>query len=75
MKPDVFFGVAIKSESGDDYGTQVFGFEPTDAELEKWCRRVFEAEFDDERDGPGRWGSCLHVEGPFELLPITREDL
>jgi hypothetical protein len=56
-----------ESESGDDYGRYVLAHEPSNKELEEFWRERAESEFpveDDEGEldeGPGDWGSWLHV--------------
>jgi hypothetical protein len=65
--------VTAKSESSDEYGPWVFEREPTDEQLEAFCRKecpqefgIYESDEDDleENDGPGDWGSYLHVRQP-----------
>ena len=58
--------ITFKSESGDDYGPFVFNRMPSDKELEKFLRFYCEQEFDDD-DGPGIFGSCLHMQMNCEI--------
>lgn len=63
--------VTAKSESSDDYGPWVFAKKPTDDELKKFCQEQCPGEFEDcgdesDPDGPGEWGSYLHVTGPVK---------
>lgn len=50
------------SKSGDDYGPITLIKKPSDKELEKIWRQAAPQEFVEESDGPGNWGSYLHVE-------------
>jgi hypothetical protein len=64
--------VTAKSESSDDYGPWVFAKKPTDEELKAFCEKECPGEFEccdgeDEMDGPGEWGSYLHISGPVKL--------
>ncbi len=59
--------VEIKSESGDDYGVAAFGFEPDEEYLERYCREEVAPDEFIGGDGPGRWGSHLHVVGPYNV--------
>lgn len=67
--------VRIKSESGDDYGAVVFDFEPTDEQLRIFCLETYPGDFDpDEPDGPGNWGSYLHIAGPYQQVVFEKSD-
>lgn len=48
------------SESGDDYGPYVFTHKLTANELEAFWREECPGECEDD-DGPGNWGTYLHV--------------
>jgi len=63
--------VTAKSESSDDYGPWIFAKKPTDEELKRFCQEECSGEFvdddnldEDPGNGPGTWGSYLHVSGP-----------
>lgn len=51
--------IHVTSESCDDHGIHRWPTKPSDQELEKYLR---ELGFDDNEDGPGLFGTCLHVE-------------
>ena len=63
--------VTGRSESGDDYGPEVFDHEPTDEELFEWCHGkdgYFAASFDSINDmleaadeAAGDYGSYVYV--------------
>lgn len=69
--------VTAKSESGDEYGPWIFAHKPTDEELFQVSKERCPGEFEDfsdneeEPDGPGSWGSYLHVSKPakVEVIP------
>ena len=60
--------VSAKSESGDDYGPWVFKTPPSTEKLEAFLREECSGDFPepDEDEGPGDYGSYIHVEGPHE---------
>ena len=70
------WSIAVKSESGDDYGPHLFDHKPDDDELEKFLRELSPCDWpddpDDLADGPGFRGSYLHVDGPIEHGAPTR---
>lgn len=57
--------VTAKSESGDDYGPWVFSEKPTEARLKRLVRT--QGEDGEDCDGPGDFGSYLHVDPPVEV--------
>lgn len=64
--------VTAMSESSDHYGPWVFAKKPTDEQLKEFCKENCPGEFDccdgeDEMDGPGNWGSYLHVDEPKKV--------
>lgn len=63
-KPKVWV-VTAKSESGDDYGPWVFSSRPTEATLKKLVRA--QGEDGEDCDGPGVFGSYLHLSKPVEV--------
>ena len=70
--------ITAKSESCDDYGPWVFETRPTDEQLEAFLREHAAGEFeeneDGEFDGPGIFGSYLHVEiHERNVFPIPGE--
>lgn len=54
--------VVAKGESGDDYGPWAFAKKPSASKLEKFLREQCEQEFTDDNDGPGEYGSYLHIQ-------------
>ena len=72
LKKQHVYVVVATSESGDHYGPWCFSTCPTEEQLKSFLADVFKdsGEFD-TTDGPGTWGTYLHVVGPgkTELLP------
>ena len=62
--------VTGKSESGDDYGPWVFKTKPSQKRLKKLLREEAPGEW--EEDGPGDFGSYVHLSTPAKVL--VRED-
>lgn len=60
------WAVTAQSESGDDYGVWLFKNKPTQKRLEEEARKRAPGEFEEE-DGPGSFGSYLHVSKPKEI--------
>lgn len=58
--------IFMKSESGDNYGPYVFDKEPTDDQLKDFLKEHCPGDFDDDEDGPGVFGSYLHIEESFQ---------
>lgn len=55
------------SESGDDYGPWLFNKKPTQKQLKKLLKEDCPGEWD---DGPGAFGSYVHLSKPFEVSII-----
>jgi hypothetical protein len=68
------WSVTGHSESGDDYGPWLFNKKPTDEQLEailkEDCPGEFEEEEDGTYDGPGSFGSYVHLSNPVEIEVI-----
>jgi len=63
--------IHVTSESCDDHGIHRWPTKPSDQELEKYLRVLG---FDDNEDGPGLFGTCLHVEEvSIEEVPTPSE--
>jgi len=66
------WSVTGESESGDDYGPWLFNKKPTDKQLELMLRTDYDYEFPDAEDGegPGSYGSYIHLSEPVEIEVI-----
>lgn len=53
--------ITAQSESCDTYGPWLFDSRPSDEELEVFLKKNAPGEFEDENDGPGIFGSYLHI--------------
>ena len=53
--------VSVNTESGDVYDPIVFDKKPSDKQLFKFFRERNPEEFEGGDEGPGEWGSYLHV--------------
>lgn len=49
------------SESGDDYGPWVFNSRPSDEFMKAWLKEFAAGDFEDDEDGPGDYGSYVHL--------------
>jgi len=68
MSMQIVWCVTGHSESGDDYGPWLFDKKPTQKQLKKMLKEDCPNEWDDE--GPGAFGSYVHLKGPFEVSII-----
>lgn len=50
----------VRTESGDEHHVRLVAA-LSERQLEAHLRRLFPDEFQDDDDGPGRWGSYLYV--------------
>lgn len=69
--------IRVTNESGDDFGEHTFSSKPSDEKLEARLREIGPGDWD-YGDGPGEFGSYLHVEhiGEREIVsPAPRKSL
>lgn len=59
------------SESGDVYGPWVFEKKPTPMKLSQILRNDCAGEFTEHADGPGIFGSFIHLKGPYATEVIS----